>query len=107
MHGVMIWPNELWVCISPIVDARALDVLWEETPGVVKVSELLGMQLSPGVKCVHVLLCPSDSEIWRVIAMVGARHDLNPVNPVLECLDTCLELQEQEHDLPGDPLHAD
>ena len=55
MHGVMIWPNELQVRVSPIVDAR---------------------------------------------------HDFSPVNPVLECLDTCLELQEQEHDLSGDPLHA-
>ena len=95
------------MCVSPIVDARALDVLREEIPGVAKASELLGMQLSPGVKCVHVLLCPSDSKIWRVIAIVGARHDFNPVNPVLECLNTCLELQEQEHDLWGDPLHAD
>ena len=106
MHSGMDKSNELLIYASQVVDAHVLDMLREKLPDVVEVPGLLGMKLSPAIKGVHVLICPSDSEVSKVIAMTGARHDLKSVDPVLECLgiDTCLELQE--HDSAGDPLHA-
>ena len=106
MHSGMIWPNESWVCVSLIVGVPALHVPREEPPDIVKVSGLIGMQVSPAVKGVHVMMCPSDSEIAKVVTTAGARHDLNSVDFVLERLGIGTRLELQEHDPSGDPLHA-
>ena len=102
----MIWSNKLRTYVSLIVNARTLHVLREELPDITEVSGFIGIQWFPAIKSVHVMMCPGDSKVAKVVTTTGARHDLNSVDPVLECLGigACLELQE--HDSSGDPPHA-
>ena len=94
MHSGMIWSNELCVYVSLIVDARALHMLREELPDIAKVSGFVGMQWSPAIKGVHVVMCPGDSEITKMITTTGSRYDLDSVDPVLEDpgISACPEL---------------